>query len=110
MSQYDTNDRRQDLFPEDGMWFAQLRDNVRDRMAARWETECEEFVIEDVHWWKTSRLRVGDGGWATGTRMELTLRTDPETSQFIQTHGLGERTGVGFGCVMPVEQIPKEWR
>jgi len=101
---------REDLFPEDGMWFVRLRDNVQDRMEARWDETPDELVIEDVHWWKTSRLRVGDGGWATGTRCEVTLRTDTRTSEFIQQRGLGERTGVGFGCVMPVEHIPAEWR
>lgn len=110
VSQQDEDGRRQDLFPEDGMWYARIRDNVRDRMEAKWDTTPEQLVIEDIHWWKTSRLRVGDNGWATGARMELTLRTDLETSRFIQTRGLGERTGVGFGCVMPAEQIPEEWR
>ena len=101
---------REDLYPEDGMWYARLRDNIRDRMEARWDETSEQLIVEDVHWWKTSRLRVGDSGWATGTRLELTLQTDTRTSEFIQQRGLGERTGSGFGCVMPVEQIPEEWR
>ncbi len=109
VSQYE-GEKRVDLHPDDGMWFARVRDNVRDRMEANWEETPNELVIEDVHWFKTSRLRTSGDGWATGTRMELTLRTDPRTSEFIQTMGLGERTGLGFGCVMPVDQIPERWR
>jgi CRISPR-associated endoribonuclease Cas6 len=104
------DDRREDLTPNDGMWYARLRDNLRGRMAAKWDERPAEFIIDDVHWWKTSRLRVGEEAWATGVRLEMTLRTDERTSEFIQQQGLGERTGGGFGYVMPKDQIPEEWR
>jgi CRISPR-associated endoribonuclease Cas6 len=104
------DERREDLTPNDGMWYARLRDNVRDRMKARWGETPDNLVIEDVHWWKSSRLRVGEGGWATGVRLEATLRMDEQTSKFIQKCGLGERTGCGFGFIMPISQIPEEWR
>jgi CRISPR-associated endoribonuclease Cas6 len=107
-SQY-RDERREDLFPDDGMWYVRLRDNVRDRMEARREETPAQFDIEDVHWWKQKRLRVGDG-WASATRMEFTLRTDSTTSHFVQQQGLGERTGMGFGTVMPISHIPEEWR
>jgi CRISPR-associated endoribonuclease Cas6 len=99
-------DRREDLTPDDGMWYARLQDNVRDRMSAQWDNTPDRFIIDDVHWWKQKRLRVGDG-WASAARMELTITADPETSHYIQQQGLGERTGMGFGTVMPMSQIPE---
>jgi CRISPR-associated endoribonuclease Cas6 len=108
VSQY-REDRREDLFPTDGMWFARLRDNVRDRMEAQWGQTPEHLVIDEVHWWKKKRLRVGDG-WSSAARMEVDIESDPETSHYIQQQGLGERTGMGFGTVMPIQQIPEEWR
>lgn len=108
VSQYRDN-RREDLVPSDGMWFARLRDNVRDRMKAQWGQTPDHLVIDDVYWWKQKRLRVGDG-WASGARMKVDIEADPETSHYIQQQGLGERTGMGFGTVMPIIHIPEEWR
>jgi len=107
-SQY-RDDTREDLLPTDSMWAARLRDNLRDRMAAQRDREPDQFIVDEVHWWKQKRLRVG-GGWATGARMELAIRTDPETSEYLQEQGLGERTGMGFGHLMPQSQVPEEWR
>jgi CRISPR/Cas system endoribonuclease Cas6 (RAMP superfamily) len=42
--------------------------------------------------------------------MEVDIEADPETSHYIQQQGLGERTGMGFGTVMPITHIPEEWR
>jgi CRISPR-associated endoribonuclease Cas6 len=101
---------REDLLPKDGMWFNNLIDGVRSRMEAVEDESPEEFVIEDVDWWKSKRLRVAESGWVTCARMGVEIRTDKKTSEFIQEQGLGERTGLGFGCVMPVDQVPAEWR
>lgn len=108
VSQY-RDDRREDLFPSDGMWYARLQQNVTDRMEAMREETVDQFSIDEVHWSKEKRLRVGDG-WCSATRMELSIRADEQTSTFIQEQGLGERTGMGFGCVVPVDHIPAEWR
>lgn len=101
---------REGLLPKDGMWFNNLIDGVRGRKEAITGDPPSEFVIEDVDWWKQKRLRVADSGWVQCARLGLEIRTDKETSAFIQQQGLGERSGLGFGCVMPVEHIPAEWR
>jgi len=108
VSQYQDG-RREDLTPNDGMWYARLRDNVRDRMEAQWGETPDRLVVDEVHWWKQKRLRVGDG-WCSAARMELDIIADTDTSHYIQQQGLGERTGMGFGTVMPQNQIPEEWR
>jgi len=110
VSTRDEEGQRQDLLPEDGMWFSRLVDGVRDRMEAIRETTPSEFFIDDVDWWKAKRLRVAENGWVQCARMGIEIRTDEKTSAFIQQQGLGERSGLGFGCVMPVDAIPAEWR
>ncbi len=101
---------REDLLPTDGMWYSQLVDGVRNRMEAITGDRPSEFSVDNIEWWKDKRLRVAENGWVQCARMEVTLRTDDQTSEFIQLQGLGERSGLGFGCVMPVEHIPAEWR
>ena len=110
VSTRDEEGQRQDLLPEDGMWFSRLVDGVRDRMEAIRETTPSEFFIDDVDWWKAKRLRVAENGWVQCARMGIEIRTNEKTSAFIQQQGLGERSGLGFGCVMPVDAIPAEWR
>jgi CRISPR-associated endoribonuclease Cas6 len=110
VSQRDSDGKVEDLFPQDGMWYARLRDSVRDRMDAKDLLPDDfEFVVDEIHWTKKKRLRAGDG-WRSCTRLEATIRSDNETSRFIQTQGLGEKTGMGFGSVMPTNQVPAEWR
>lgn len=104
------NGERTDLLPSDGMWYSRLVDNVRGRMEAITGDVPDDFVVEDVDWWKGKRLRVSENGWVQCARMEIDIQTDEQTSKFIQQQGLGERSGLGFGCVMPVEHIPAEWR
>lgn len=110
ISQYDGDGNREELLPTDGMWFSAIVDNVRGRMEAIKGETPDEFVIEDIDWWKQKRLRVAESGWVQCARMAIEFRADKETSEFIQQQGLGERSGVGFGCVMPVNDIPEEWR
>jgi CRISPR-associated endoribonuclease Cas6 len=110
VSKRDKNGEREGLLPSDGMWFNNLIDNVRNRMEAVSGESPSNFVIEDVDWWKQKRLRVADSGWVQCARTGLRIRTDEQTSAFIQQQGIGERSGLGFGCVMPVEAIPAEWR
>ncbi|XGI83419.1 CRISPR-associated endoribonuclease Cas6 [Halorutilales archaeon Cl-col2-1] len=100
----------EDLFPEDGMWYSRLKDSVRDRIRhERTLPDDFQFIIDEVHWSKKKRLRSGDG-WRSCSRLELTIRSDLETSEFIQQQGLGEKTGMGFGNLMPTNEIPEEWR
>jgi CRISPR-associated endoribonuclease Cas6 len=101
---------RKDLLPTDGMWHSYLVDNVRDRMEAIQGETPSEFFIDEIDWWKEKRLRVAENGWGKCARMAIHLRMDEATSEFIQQEGLGERSGLGFGCAMPIEQIPAEWR
>lgn len=110
VSRYNGDGDREGLLPNDGMWFHELIDGVKGRMEAVTGERPSEFAIEDVDWWKSKRLRVAKNGWVQCARMGLEIRTDETTSEFIQQQGLGERSGLGFGCVMPVNQIPAEWR
>jgi CRISPR-associated endoribonuclease Cas6 len=110
VSQRTEEGKTEDLFPEDGMWYARLRDSVRDRMDAEDLLQDDfQFIIDEIHWTKRKRLRAGDG-WRSCSRLEATIRSDKETSRFIQLQGLGEKTGMGFGSVMPTNQVPEEWR
>jgi CRISPR-associated endoribonuclease Cas6 len=98
--------------PEDPMWFARLKDNVRDRFDAIHETGLPDnfrFKMTDIEWSKPKLLQVTNDIEIPCTRAGFTLDIDPATSQFIQTQGVGEKTGVGFGAVMPTDQIPAWW-
>lgn len=111
VSQKQENGKIEDLFPQDGMWYVRLKDSIRDRMEASCDIpENFEFIIDEVHWTKKKRLRVSEKGWRTCNRFEVTIRSDTQTSHFIQQQGLGEKTGMGFGNVMPTDEIPGEWR
>lgn len=93
--------------PDDGMWYARVCQNVRDRLLARHEDADPQFVIDQLHWTDPKLLKVGPDAEIPCTRCELTLTCDEQTSQFIQEEGVGEKTGMGFGTVVPVsEQIP----
>lgn len=110
VSYYTEDGEREDLLPSDGMWFNDLIDGVRGRMEAMDHDTPSKLVIEDINWWKNKRLRVAENGWVRCARLAADIRTDAQTSEFIQQQGLGERSGLGFGCVMPVDQIPAEWK
>jgi CRISPR-associated endoribonuclease Cas6 len=110
VSQYDSDGNRKGLLPNDGMWFSEVVDNIRNRMEAIEGQVPDHLSIEDIDWWKQKRLRVAENGWVQCARMGVEIHTDESVSEFIQTQGLGERSGLGFGCVMPVEHIPEEWR
>lgn len=102
-----TDGEREYLRPDSGAWHVRLYESVRDRLEGEWGLPDEfEFSVESIEWSKPKRLRVG-GGWANCTRFEATIRTDRTTSEFIQQHGLGERTGMGFGCVIPIDHLPE---
>ena len=108
VSQY-RDDRREYLQPDDGMWYARLRDSTRDRLEGeRGELPADfEFAVDSIERTKSKRLRVSGGGWATCSLLTATIRADPVTSAFIQNYGLGERTGLGFGCVVPADHLPE---
>lgn len=106
-SQY-IDDRREYLRPDDGMWYARLRDSVRDRLDGEWGFPDDfEFSVDEIHWTKPKSLRINESAWAKCARFEADIRADPVTSEFIQTHGLGERTGMGFGSIVPTDHLPQ---
>lgn len=92
--------------PDDGMWFARVCQNVRDRMLGTDADVDPEFVLEQVHWTKPKLLAVGSNAKIPCARCELTITHNEETGRFVQNHGLGEKTGMGFGTVMPTDEIP----
>lgn len=102
--------RREYLRPQDGMWFARVRESVHDRLAHEWGLPDDfEFSVDQMQWVKPKRLRIsGFDGQANCARFEADIRTDVVTSEFIQEYGLGERTGMGFGSVMPTDHLPAE--
>jgi CRISPR-associated endoribonuclease Cas6 len=90
--------------PDDGMWYARVCQNVRDRLLARHEEADPEFVIDQLHWTDPKLLKVGPNAKIPCVRCELTLTCDEQTSRFIQEEGIGEKTGMGFGAVVPAEE------
>jgi CRISPR-associated endoribonuclease Cas6 len=98
--------------PDDPMWFSRLKENVRDRLNATREDSIQDnfrFKMTDIEWSKPKLLKINSEVDIPCTRAGFVLDTDPVTSQFIQTQGLGEKTGMGFGGVMPTNQIPAWW-
>jgi CRISPR/Cas system endoribonuclease Cas6 (RAMP superfamily) len=56
-SQY-IDDRREYLGPDDGMWYARLRDSVRDRLNGEWGLPGDfEFSVDEIHWTKRPWVR-----------------------------------------------------
>lgn len=99
------------LHPDDPMWGVELRDGIQARMDAMgYDTEHFEFDLEQVHSWKEDSMRVNSDHSRSCTYGEFTLRSDPATSRFIQRQGLGEGSGMGMSCVMPVSHIPDSKR
>nr|WP_160167008.1 CRISPR-associated endoribonuclease Cas6 [Natronococcus jeotgali] len=99
------------LEPQDTMWGARIYKNVRERM----KNTCGlpdnfKFSIDEIHWWKPKSLQVASEAYVPSARFEATIRADEKTSKFIQKQGLGERTGMGFGCIMPKSETPDDWR
>jgi CRISPR/Cas system endoribonuclease Cas6 (RAMP superfamily) len=93
------------------MWGVELRDGVRGRMEAMdFDTNDFQFDLETVHSWKEDSMRVNSDHSRSCTYGEFTLRSDPVTSRFIQRQGIGEGTGMGMSCVMPVSHIPESKR
>ena len=89
--------------PDDGMWYARVCENVRDRLLARHEDATPEFIIDQLHWTDPKLLKVGPGAKIPCIRCEFTLTCNAQTSRFIQEEGVGEKTGMGFGTVVPAE-------
>lgn len=102
-----TDERRETLFPDDNAWATELRRSVKGRMKAR-DVLPSDFRLDigPIHWWKQKSLRITENRWYKCARCELTIRSDRNTSQFIQEQGIGEASGMGMSCVMPKTQIP----
>lgn len=92
--------------PDDGMWYARICQNVRDRMLGQDDGANPEIILEQIHWTDPKLLAVGSGAEIPCTRCELSITHNEETARFIQNQGLGEKTGMGFGTIMPVDEIP----
>jgi CRISPR-associated endoribonuclease Cas6 len=103
--------QQEGLLPDDPMWTVRVRDSVKGRMEARdYSTADFEFDLRYIHNWKEDSMRVNSDYVRTCTYGEFTLKADPVTSRFIQRHGIGEGTGMGMSCVMPVSHIPESNR
>lgn len=97
--------------PDEPMWYSRVRDNVRDRMINDdWIESTDEFKldIKDVHWTESKLLKVSEDAQIPCTRLEMTVRANELTHKFIQNRGVGEKTGLGFGAVMPTDDIPDQ--
>jgi len=106
-----TGERREPVLPDDAAWSTRLRESVRGRMEGTGGLpDSFRLDIGPVHWWTDKSLRVAENRWYQCARCEVTVRADRETSSFIQTQGLGEASGMGLSCVMPVSHIPEDRR
>lgn len=99
--------------PNDPMWFSRVKENVQDRMSHIIENGIPdgfEFKLNDVLWTDSKIKKVGENAEIPCTRMAFTIDMDERTSEFVQTHGIGEKTGMGFGAVLNKEDIPQRWK
>lgn len=98
--------------PNDPMWFSRLKENIKERMEYISENGLPEdfkFKLNSVEWTESKLKKVSEGAEIPCTRLTFKIEMDKATSEFIQTHGMGEKTGMGFGNVMAYEDIPNWW-
>jgi len=89
-----------DLYPKDGKFYANVQTNLLERFEEFYNKDPEDthFEITKVHWSKPKRVKIKDN-YRRCSLMEFDLSASPELVQFVYDAGLGEKTGVGFGCL-----------
>lgn len=93
-----------DLYPSDGKFYVNIKKNLIERYQEFYKKslENEHFEITKVHWSKPKRIQIKNN-YRRCSLMEFDLSAGPELMQFAYNAGLGEKTGVGFGCLEVVE-------
>lgn len=102
---------REWYLPTDSMWAARIKENLRDRMEAEVGLPDDfKFKVVDFEFVDKKVKRLTSDIQIPAARMRVTIDMDERTSKFAQEHGLGQRTGMGFGNIIPVEDMPSKWR
>lgn len=102
---------REWYLPSDSMWASRIKENLEGRIDGRNGLHDEfRFKVSDFEWVDKKVKRLTSEVEIPCARARFTLDTDGKTSKFIQNNGLGQRTGMGFGSVIPVEDMHQKWR
>lgn len=106
---YDRNGTREWYGSEDEMWVTRMHESVRDRIEHRFDTQDVEFRIREVRRPDRKVKRVKNDIKIPCTRFSFSAEVDNQVDRFLRTHGLGEKTGQGFGTVVQDGEIPERW-
>ncbi|MCK5560154.1 MAG: CRISPR-associated endoribonuclease Cas6 [Thermoplasmata archaeon] len=89
-----------DLYPSDGKFYVNVQKNLLERYEEFYNKKPENgyFEIAKIHWSKPKRVKIKDN-YRRCSMMDFELAADSELVQFAYDAGLGEKTGVGFGCL-----------
>jgi CRISPR-associated endoribonuclease Cas6 len=100
MREIDGTLKEWDLLPTEGKFYDNLHRNLVERYQEFNEHPPVEdvFEINKVHWSKSKRVTI-DGSFRRCILMEFDLSASPELMKFAYEAGLGEKQGMGFGCV-----------
>ena len=93
-----------DLYPKDGKFYENIHKNLVERFTEynNRKPENDHFEIIDVKNSKPKRITIGSGEKATKRRCSLMIfavEASEELLQFAYDAGIGEKNGMGFGCL-----------
>lgn len=93
-----------DLYPNGGKFYENVHQNLLSRYGEFYgkKPEDDHFEILEISAFKPKRVKIGGGPNASMRRcslMEFKLSASKELLKFIYDAGIGEKTGMGFGCV-----------
>lgn len=97
--------------PSDSMWGGRIKESVKGNMKGENGSLPDNFrfKVVDIDYVDKKVKRLTSDIEIPCSRMKFTLDTDAETSKFIQNFGLGQRTGMGFGNVIPTQDREPKW-
>jgi CRISPR-associated endoribonuclease Cas6 len=109
--QYVDDGTREWYLPSDAMWASRIKENLKGRIEGKVGLhDSFRFKIVNFDWVDKKVKRLTSDIEIPCARARFTLDTDEKTSRFIQNNGLGQRTGMGFGSVIPKTDMHSRWR
>ncbi len=97
--------------PTDAMFASRLKESVQSKLEHIDGLHDEfKFKIKDYNWIDKKVKRINSDIEIPATRMSMNIEMDKKTSRFIQVHGLGEKTGMGFGNIIAEQDKTQKYR